>query len=337
MTKVSIQIVMWNSKQYLPFCLRSIDQQTTDDLSLLIVDNNSSDGSIQYIREVAPQIKIFQNRQNLGFSRAHNQAIQITRSPYVLVLNPDIVLTPNFLERLLATIEQDPQIGSVSGKLLKYYFKPDELKEPALSDIIDSTGLQMLRSRRTFNRGEGEKDRGQYDDRPRVFGVSGAAALYRRAALENVALNGEMFDEDFFAYKEDVDLAWRLQRNGWESRYVPTAIAYHHRGAAGDVQSDSKIIRQRKHHSRFVNGYSYSNHLSMLVKNEAVSTWLLDLPWILSYELKKFLFLLIFETSTVGSLNRFFHQLPKMRMKRRLIKQSQKVSASTLRNTFMKT
>lgn len=337
MPKVSIHIVMWNSRQYLPFCLRSIEQQSIRDFSLLVVDNNSSDGSVQYIKETAPQVKVFQNRQNLGFARAHNQAIRITQSPYILILNPDIVLTPTFIEKTLYQLEKRPKIGSTSGKLLKYYFEPEELKEPVLSKVIDAAGLRVLRSRRTFNRGEGEIDKGQYDQEQAVFGFSGAAVLYRRAALDEVMVNNEIFDEDFFVYKEDVDLAWRLQRRGWEAYYVPEALAYHHRGVAGDTQNDIKVIKQRKHHSRFVNGYSYSNHLSMLVKNEAISTWLLDFPWIITYELKKLLYLFFFEFSTLGSLKRFIRQLPKMREKRKLIKKKQLVSAMTLRNTYMRT
>jgi GT2 family glycosyltransferase len=203
--------------------------------------------------------------------------------------------------------------------------------------MLDTTGLQVKRSRRSLDRGAGEADESQYDAATEVFGVSAAAALYRREALEDVRLGNEFFDDDFFAYKEDVDLAWRLQRRGWSSRYVPNAVAYHHRGVQGDTRSDARIAFQRRHHSRFVNGYSYSNHLAMLVKNESALTMFLDFPWIFWYELKKFMFILLFEQSTLRSIGRFFHMLPSMLKKQRMLRRQAKVSSRTLRHWFLNT
>ncbi len=333
--RISIHIVTWNSLTYLPACIRSLREQSFRDWTCLVVDNASTDGSVAWLRTNAPEFNILQNRQNMGFARAHNQAIHISRSPYVLTLNPDVILTPNFLEKLYAAVYYDPRIGSASGKLLKFSFVPGELTDPKLSDRIDATGLVIQRSRRTRNRGEGERDQGQYDDRTDVFGVSAAVGLYNREALEDVRIGQEYFDDDFFAYKEDVDLAWRLKRRGWLSRYIPSALAYHHRGVQGDVRSDAATAFQRRHHSRFVNGFSYSNHLAMLVKNESWATFVKDAPWIFWYELKKILFILFFEFSTLRALGRFFRMLPTMLRKRKMIQRQGKTSPGKLRSWFL--
>lgn len=334
MPKLSVHIVTWNSLVYLQACFQALADQTEQDFSILVVDNGSTDGSVQFVRDNCPQAKILQNRQNLGFSRAHNQAIRISSAPFVLVLNPDVILTPSYLERALVAMDRDPQIGSVSGKLLKFVFSSDEMKEPKRTDIIDSTGLQVLRSRRTFNRGEGESDRSQYDSQVDIFGVSGAVALYRRSALDDVTMGDEIFDNQFFSYKEDVDLAWRLQRLGWRAAYAPDALAYHHRGVSGDTRSDARVIRQRKHHSRFVNGFSYSNHLCLLVKNEVFGTFIRDWPWIIFYELKKFLFLLLFEPITLGSVRRFLRYFPSMRRKHAIIVSRTRVAPNDIRKKY---
>src|SRR5439155_16165933 len=137
-------------------------------------------------------------------------------SEYVLVLNPDTVLRPNFIEELIHALDARPDAASASGKLLRMD-----------STTIDSTGIVMLRSQRHLDRGADEPDIGQFDKPEDIFGASGAAAMYRRPALEDARIDDEYFDEDFFAYREDADLAWRLRLLGWNSIYVPSAVALH--------------------------------------------------------------------------------------------------------------
>ncbi len=334
--KVLIQIVTWNSRPYLPACLELIRNQKYTDWSLLIIDNGSRDQTVEFVRKDYPQFSLLENRQNLGFARAHNQGIRISNSEYILVMNPDVILTPSFLSQMAGALQAQPDCGSATGKLLKFNFSTNDLQEPIFTKIIDSTGLGLQRNRRFINRGEGETDANRYDDQRSVFGPSGAVALYRRSALDDVRLKDEFFDEDFFAYKEDIDLAWRLQNAGWRSLYVPEAVAYHHREAS---RSDTgpALKRERRNRSRFINAYSYKNHLLTLVKNERVTDLLKDFLWISLFELRKLVYIIFYEPKTLSALPVLWRQLPKAFRKRRLIRGRQSNRGLDIRQWFMRT
>src|SRR3989338_8402282 len=150
--EILIQIVTWNSRPYLKTCLDSVINSNYKDWSLLIIDNGSRDGTVEFIRTDYPNISLLENRQNLGFARAHNQGIQISDSEYVLVLNPDVILTTDFLEKIVNGPTERPDFGSAIGKILKFNFHDDDLREPVLTKTIDSTGLVIQRNRRFTNR-----------------------------------------------------------------------------------------------------------------------------------------------------------------------------------------
>jgi GT2 family glycosyltransferase len=214
---VTIGVVTWNSARDLPACLDAIRAQRHEPIELLVGDNASADETrtVLEARTAAGERRYFP--ANLGFSAAHNALIRESRGAYYLTLNPDVVLDAGFVGALVEALDASPRAGSATGKLRR--------RDPA--DVIDSTGIVMHRSQRHFDRGAGEPDRGQFDAPGPVFGVSGAAGCYRRAMLDDVAVAGEVFDEDFFAYREDADLAWRAQLLGWDALYVPAAVATH--------------------------------------------------------------------------------------------------------------
>jgi len=266
-SKVLVQIVTWNSHFFMENCLDSVFSQTYKDFSVLIIDNASTDKTIEFIRKKYSSFKnlfILQNVHNLGFASAHNQGFSISQSDFILIMNPDIVLRPDFLEKLVTTIKTNRRIGSCSGKLLKMKFNNSETKVRGIkTEIIDSTGFLIRKSGQVLDRGEGEEDKRQYDKEGDVFGLSGACVLYSRKALEDIKIptnkGYEYFDDDFFAYKEDIDLAWRLNLRKWHNVYTPKAIAYHFRTGA----PKSKRFCQ----SSLINFYSFRNHLWMLIKN----------------------------------------------------------------------
>src|SRR3989344_5145941 len=210
--KVSVQIVTRNSLRYIGNCLESLEQQTLGDFSLIVIDNGSTDKTATFVRNHFPTVTVLENFKNLGFSRAHNQGIAFSQAEYVLVLNPDIVLTETFLEKLVAFADTQPAGGSFGGKLLRLRSEAvntddgDSLRDVLRTNMIDSAGLRITRGRKVFDRGSGQQDRGQYERSEEVFGISGACALYRRSALDEIKVNGEYFDVDFFAYKEDADV-----------------------------------------------------------------------------------------------------------------------------------
>jgi GT2 family glycosyltransferase len=333
MPKLSLHIVIWNSLADLPDLFESIENQTYKDFVVRVVDNASSDGAEKWLREKYPTVTVIRNARNLGFSAAHNQAIKFAidhwsgedlNHCYCLTINPDVVLRPTCLEELIKAAEEHPEAASFAPKLLRTFRDSgtDEvLREHTDSDLIDSTGLRGNRFRWFYERGAGELDKGQYDAAREIFGTSGALALYRFSALEDVKMTkGEYFDEDFFAYKEDIDLAWRLRGRGWEGRFVPKAAAYHARGMYGRERAGIfERISNRRKKSKLRSFYSTRNHWWMLFKNMSLVDYLLALVWIKPAEAGRFFFLCFFEPSNCRALGQFLAGLPKMRRKRREI------------------
>jgi len=331
-TKVAINIVTWNSEKYLPFCLESIFKQTYQDFSILVIDNASTDNTVKFIQNNYPEIKIVKNRKNLGFAKAHNQAIAWTDSDYVLCLNPDVILEENFLEGIVKFMDEYPLIGAVSGKLLSWDFDSQSLlTKPKKSDRLDSTGLAILKSHQAIDRAQGEIDSQKFSEIKEIFGPSGAAPVYRREALEDIKLMGEYFDEDFFIYKEDIDLAYRLRLRGWFSYFFPQSIAYHQRRAKIQEKGTLATIKNRSLKSEFVNYHSYKNHLYTLIKNEFLVNIFLYFPWIFWYEFKKLIYLICCERKTLMAWREIIKKLRKMLYKRFEIFKRKKIKAKDLR------
>ena len=346
MPKVAITIVAWNSMTYLPEALASIAAQTFRNFSVIVVDNASSDGIAEHVREHHPDVILLRNTKNLGFAHAHNQAIAYARAHFqkpgdelfLLVTNPDIIMEPDFVERMVDAVARRPEVGSAGGKLLKAESTGEGvMREGVRTDVLETTGLSLSKSRRMAERGAGEADMPErYARTEEVFGVSAALALYRMSALEDVAYAGEYFDDDFFAYKEDVDLAWRLRLAGWTSLYVPAARAYHYRTASAPQRMGNiRTFRNRRTKSAFVNYLSYRNHWLALLKNEHWSNILVDLPRIGWYELRKAGIVLLFEPSSLKAVPQVLRLMPRMLAKRKLSMDRARVSAADIRKWFV--
>lgn len=343
---VSINLVTHNGRRWLPYCLASIAQLENQDFFLLIVDNASLDGTVGLIRQflknnpsLAQRSRLIENRYNLGFARAHNQALAWTSGDFVLLLNQDVKLEANYLTELLKAINDDVACGSVSGKLDRWFLSVSEGgQSDDLSNrkVIDSAGLLIKRNRQVIDRGAGEMDKGQYNNAEKVFGVSGAAPLFRRQALSAVSLGHEVLDEDFVSYKEDVDLAWRLQRAGYNSLYVPTAVGYHDRSISLSRGWFNRW-QQRRRQLVKLRAYSWSNHWFVLLKNDDGLNLMRDLPWWFSYELAKFFYLLLMETSVWWQgIVRIFKLLPRMIYKRRRLKSVRQRAAWQIRGWWLR-
>lgn len=320
--EITIIIVTWNSEKFLPELSDSIHNQSYQDFSLVVVDNGSTDGTADFVKKQFPEVTLIRNEKNTGYAKANNLGIKMSRTPFVLICNPDIILDSNYLAAVLKAAKADNQIGSVGGKLIKL---DPNLNQKLNSANIDSTGIVFFKNRRAIDRGENEKDQGQFEQKEEVFGISGALVLYQKLALERTAINGEFFDEDFFAYKEDLDLAWRLRSAGFKSVYLPNALAFHQRATARRTDlSDQGTMINRMQKNQQANYLSYRNHLFLLIKNERFSNIFLN-PRLIWYELKKFLYLLFFETTTLSALFDFYRKLSRMLKKRQKINEKRKV------------
>lgn len=319
--KVSIIIVTWNSMQYLPKCLESINNQTYKNKEIIMIDNASNDHIKGFIKKF-PNIVFLQNKENLGFSRGQNQGINKSSGDYILALNPDVLMVENFLEEMVRAIELKPEIGAASGKL---YLIRDDFAIQKNKKTIDSTGIISLKNRRNLDRGNGIEDIGQFDKLEYIFGVSGAAALYKKEMLEDIKIGDEYFDELFFALKEDVDLSWRSQIMGWKTVYNPCAIAYHARRVTS---------KTRKYLNPELKMHSIKNRYIMILKNETMKNYLRHLPFILLRDLLILGYLPFFETKSIQGLFYILKNLNKISTKRRIIHSKKRVDDNYLIQWF---
>jgi GT2 family glycosyltransferase len=329
-TTLSICIVTWNSEKYLLELFESIFKQTVLQkekypikLSINVVDSGSQDGSMEFLEKRYPEVHVLRNTHNLGFSRSYNQSIRMSKTDYVLVINADIVLENDFIEKTLNEIKKDEQIGAVIGKLYRGHFvlsNGNEVCDIQKTKLIDSFGIEMKRNRRFINIGEGEEDKAQYDDLKEVFGFSGACVLFRRQALEEVKYSEEYFDEDFFAYKEDIDLSWRLQIAGYKILLVQEARAYHFRSLQekNAKYTNIKIAKNYKKKASWRRMYSYRNHLLCLLKNETKRNFFKDFFYITWYEFRKLIYLIFFDTKNFKGFFQALKLRSKMKDKRKI-------------------
>ncbi|WP_042195383.1 glycosyltransferase family 2 protein [Paenibacillus camerounensis] len=325
---VSVHIVTYNSADDIGECLTAVLGQDYPIHSVVVVDNASADGSAARVsgfyrgveeqstldysdtdsivqttlsRTSLPKLVLINNKANTGFAPAHNQAIAATDTDYVLVLNPDLTLAPDYVSRLVSLMEGNTKIGSATGKLL---LKAD-------SSLVDSTGLRMNKARRAFDRGAGEPA-ADWMESGAVFGVSGAAAMYSRRMIEDISVDGEFFDGDFFAYKEDVDVAWRAQLFGWQAYYDAEAAGYHERGWKTSGRGGK---------SMFIRRISYINRYKMIYKNEPARTLPLTLIYALPYELAAHAYMLLKEPGLIKAWSSFRAQRASLKRKRRYIQE----------------
>ncbi len=319
---VSVGLVTWNSAAYLPGCLNGLCSQQDVSFELIVVDNASTDPSLQLVTKYCPNARLISNHTNTGFCQAHNQAIRISRGAYYLCLNPDVFLMPDFLLQMVRAVRLNNNIGQVSGKL----YRVSDLSEVGRSKVLDSAGMYFTPNQRHFDRGAGETDVGQYDEREYVFGVSGAAAFYSRKALEDSAIHSEYFDESFFAYREDADLSWRMQLLGWKALYTPYARAYHFRSVRSDVR--------RKNVDSAINMHSVKNRFLMRIKNQ---TWKNGLRFLLPQACRDILvlgYILSVERSSIRALRLLLNLYPEALTKRRAIMAKRRVSDAYIAEWF---
>ena len=262
---VNIVIPNWNGLRFLPACLASIKQQTYSPLQITVVDNGSSDGSLEYLKKHYPQVEVIALPENKGFSAAVNQGILSSTAPFVFLLNNDTELAPDCLSLLLEAAEQYENFVFFSPKMLSFHERT----------ILDGVGDGYLRGGAGYRLGTLEKDGPLYNEPGPIFGACAGAVLYRRSLFEHIGL----FDEDFFAYLEDVDLNLRINYSGRKGYYVPAARVYH----IGSASSGSKI-------NPFTVRLSTRNSFYVLLKNYPTRLFFRFLPVIIIYQFFWFLF-----------------------------------------------
>jgi GT2 family glycosyltransferase len=281
-SSVDVVVVAYDPGPWLALCVRSALESRGVSAHVLVVDN----GGVPPNDPVRswPEVEFLDSATNVGFAAGANLGIASGTAPWVLCLNQDATVAPDATRRLVDLIASDPTVAAVAPKVL-HRPRPDA---PS-SDRIDTAGLERTRSGRFVDIGQGDRDRGEYDGVREVFGVSAAAALYRRTALERVADGHGVFDGRFFMYKEDVDLAWRLRMAGYRALVDGRATAYHARSIRRSEGTGFSGLRRLLANERakpaWVRTRSWQNQILMLVKNEDPETFFRRLPDLVAREI----------------------------------------------------
>jgi GT2 family glycosyltransferase len=253
---ISVIIVNYNGLHFLDACLSSLSRQTFRDFEIILVDNASDDGSVEYIQSRYPVVRIVINKENHGFAGGINDGIRVARGDSILTLNNDTIADPQFLENIVKGMEHD-EVGMCAAKMM-------------LADgRINSAGICISRSGAAWDRGMFEEDTGKFDTPEEVFGPCAGAALYRKTMLDGIGL----FDEDFFLFMEDVDLAFRARMAGWKCMYAPLARIIHIHGGTAGYKSDISIY------------YGNRNLLWYVLKNFPIKMIVMFSPWIIGRNL----------------------------------------------------
>ena len=255
MSKVSVIIPNYNGEAFLKDCLDSLKQQTMKDFELIVVDNASRDNGLSIVEKDYPEAVIIRMTENHGFSRAVNEGIRAASAEYVLALNNDTVVEPDFILRLYEAINKDKRVFSVQAKMLQLYHK----------ELIDSAGDLYCALGWAFSRGK-DKPADSYCKREEIFSACAGAAIYRKSVFEEIGF----FDEKHFSYLEDVDLGYRARINGYKNIYAPDAIVYHVGSGVSGSRYNSFKIRLAARNSIYV-----------IHKNMPLLQLLLNLPFVL--------------------------------------------------------
>lgn len=309
---VSVTIVTYNSGLFIQKCLESVLAQTYPRFEVIIIDNASTDGTAQILEQFASRCCVVYNPANVGFAAAQNQAIALARGDWVLTTNPDVLLLPGFIEALVEAGQRDPRVGSVCGKLLTM---TPQFEIPA-TPKVDSTGIYFNPMLRHLDRGSQQVDNGHYLQYEYVFGATAAAALYRREMIEDISVEGEFFDSDFFVYREDADVAWRAQLMGWKCLYVPLARGYHVR---------TVLPGNRRALPPAINMHSVKNRFLMRMKNISAGVYWRNWFSITARDIVVVLCCLLWEHSSLKAFWFLARNWRRVMAKRRAIQQRRRV------------
>lgn len=273
--KIAVGFITYDvaSAKYLSYFLDSLFKALTayPSAERLVMVQDNSDNQVnnnqEYINRVfnkdEPLVEFRWSGKNLGFGRAYNLMIDRAfefGADYFLVINPDTIVAPEAIKKLVEVLEVETSLGSVAPKLLRWDFD-----KQTLTNIIDSAGLILKSGLRFVDLGQGQIDHHQFDDWS-ILGASGAAGLFRMAALQKIKIDGQYFDERFFMYKEDCDLAYRLFLAGYSSRNVSASIIYHDRSASADSAGWRGIIKARAHKNHSIKSWSLFNQHLLFIK-----------------------------------------------------------------------
>lgn len=316
MVSIALTVMDYQLK-YFNKLTRSINDQTYKNLELVIIDKTSN-FIVRDLTEKPCSItntSIITFSKNAGFAENYNLAINNSHGEHVFVLNLDTILDSQCIEKLVEAMDFDPQIGCASPKILRL----DENQNIVTPRIIDSCGMYFTRIIRHLDRGSGEIDNGQYDQKCFVFGVTGAGAFYRKTCLDDIMFNNQYYDEDFWSYREDADISWRINNYGWKCFYTPNALMYHVRTLKPGKRSNN---------SKVSNMHSVKNRYLLLTNNMSFKNYVLNFPFILFRDILVVFGILVKEHYSLKAFVYLITNLKYILQKRKLLQRKKKCDAS---------
>jgi GT2 family glycosyltransferase len=317
---VAVCIVTHDSAADLPGCLEAVAAQSHRPLEIVAVDCASRDGSVEVARAHAPAGIPFQAMglgENRGFAGGMNAAFACTRAPFVLTLNADARPEPGYVTRLLRRASAHPnlRVGAVTGRLVR----------PGQPRLLDACGMRLTRTWRHLDRGSGEVDRGQWSAPERVFGATGAASLFRREALHDAAVDGEIFDPRFHTFREDAELCFRLRERGWEVLYEPAAVAEHRRFSLPERRSAMPAELNRR---------SLQNRYLLRIYHQTAGNFVRTLLPALARDLGALGWVLLRERSSLAAYGWLWRHRAELLRRRRAIQARRTVTAREIDRWF---
>ena len=320
MVNVSVVVLNWNGKKHAEECLHSLFAQSYKDYEILFVDNSSSDGSLEFVKEKFPaqqypQLQVLPSGGNWGQGGGDNFGIKRAKGKYVVLMDNDTKADKDFLKEVVKTAETDPKIGIVVGKLM-YYYKPG---------VINSVGHTVFVDGSCIDTGIGEKDEGQYDEVKEIFSANAAGTLFRKEMLEDTAIDGEYLDADFFTYYEDVDLGFRSRLRGWKCVYTPKAVVLHKVNVSTSQVSNLGLYSGIRNKPFFI------------LKNYPPSLLLKYGPFIFGRWIVSFgYYLMKFNKTSLKARGDTLKMLPKMLHKRKIVQSRRTMSSQELEKWLLK-
>ncbi|HKP98391.1 MAG TPA: glycosyltransferase [Fibrobacteria bacterium] len=253
--RITVIILNWNGKKFLPECLEAVRKQTHPGLRITVVDNASTDGSVEFLRAEHPDVHLVLNGKNLGFAGGNNAGIRDCGTPFLVILNNDTDMHPDCIAQLKRAMDRDPRIGACASRIM---LKFEENR-------LDAAGISVCADGLALGRGRMEPAE-KYAREEEVFFASDCCTLYRKSMLDEIG----HYDEDFFAYADETDLGWRARARRWKCVYVPAAaVNHHHSGSSGSVSPFKVYLVER-------------NRICVAIKNFPPALILYGIPYTLS-------------------------------------------------------
>ena len=318
---ILVSIVTYDSEAHLDACLRSVRAQEVP-VRISVFDNASRDGSCRVALNHGA--RLHRCSENRGFSHGHNFHLRQGGFDHVLILNPDVTLSKGYLKTLLESMAGVKRAGMAGGKLYRMDAAGRTVHENGYP-VLDTTGIYFTPTQRHFDRGSQQPDRGRYDRRQLVFGISGAALLCTREMLEDLRYGDEYLDEDFFAYREDADLAWRAQLRGWRALYEPAAQGLHVRRV---------LPSRRSRLASHINRHSLKNRYLMRIKNLDPAVRRRCLPYMWIRDLGIVAYVLLRERSSLGAYRQVWRLRKRFLRKREWVRATRRAPPDAVARWF---